>query len=52
LYGQKGRKYAIADPGFGIRYVTREELTEGWSNLNFLDDHNNWTAKSSLNLLV
>jgi ABC-type bacteriocin/lantibiotic exporter with double-glycine peptidase domain len=32
LYGQKGRKYAIADPSMGIRYLTREELTEDWSN--------------------
>lgn len=32
LYGQKGRKYVIADPGVGIRYLTREELIEGWGN--------------------
>jgi ABC-type bacteriocin/lantibiotic exporter with double-glycine peptidase domain len=32
LYGQKRRKYAIADPSMGIRYLTREELTEDWSN--------------------
>ncbi|MDZ8221519.1 peptidase domain-containing ABC transporter [Nostoc sp. ChiVER01] len=32
LYGQKGRKYVIADPGVGIRYLTREELLEGWGN--------------------
>ncbi len=32
LYGQKGKKYVIADPGVGIRYLTREELLEGWSN--------------------
>ncbi|MBN3943586.1 peptidase domain-containing ABC transporter [Nostoc sp. NMS9] len=32
LYGQKGKKYVIADPGIGIRYLTREELSEGWGN--------------------
>ena len=32
LYGQKGKKYAIADPGVGIRYLTREELVKGWGN--------------------
>ncbi|MFN6535405.1 MAG: peptidase domain-containing ABC transporter [Nostoc sp. EkiNYC01] len=32
LYGQKGKKYVIADPGVGIRYLTHEELIKGWSN--------------------
>ncbi len=32
LYGQKGRKYAIADPAIGIRYLSRDELIEGWGN--------------------
>src|SRR4028119_1924059 len=32
LYGQKGKKYVIADPGVGIRYLTRKELVEGWGN--------------------
>ena len=32
LYGQKGKKYVIADPGIGIRYLSREELSEGWGN--------------------
>jgi ABC-type bacteriocin/lantibiotic exporter with double-glycine peptidase domain len=32
LYGQKGKKYVIADPGVGVRYLTREELTVGWGN--------------------
>lgn len=31
LYGKRGRKYIIADPAIGIRYVTRQELTENWS---------------------
>ena len=32
LYGKKGKKYVIADPGVGIRYLTHQELIEGWSN--------------------
>jgi len=32
LYGQKGKKYVIADPGVGIRYLTRKELMTGWGN--------------------
>ncbi|MDZ8035740.1 peptidase domain-containing ABC transporter [Nostoc sp. DedSLP04] len=32
LYGQKGKKYVIADPGVGIRHLTRQELMAGWGN--------------------
>lgn len=32
LYGQKRGKYVIADPGMGIRYLSRQELMQGWSN--------------------
>ena len=32
LYGQKGNKYVVADPGVGIRYLTRQELVAGWGN--------------------
>ena len=32
LYGKKKRKYIIADPGVGIRYLSRGELLEGWHN--------------------
>jgi ABC-type bacteriocin/lantibiotic exporter with double-glycine peptidase domain len=32
LYGQKGKKYVVADPGVGIRYLSRKELVEGWGN--------------------
>ncbi|MBN3959404.1 peptidase domain-containing ABC transporter [Nostoc sp. NMS8] len=32
LYGQKGKKYVIGDPGVGIRYLTHQELITGWSN--------------------
>ncbi|MDJ0733227.1 MAG: peptidase domain-containing ABC transporter [Nostocaceae cyanobacterium] len=32
LYGKKFKKYVIADPSVGIRYITRKELTDGWGN--------------------
>jgi ATP-binding cassette subfamily C protein len=32
LYGQRGRKYAIGDPAVGIRYLSQQELAEGWTN--------------------
>ncbi|MEH1984033.1 MAG: peptidase domain-containing ABC transporter [Nostoc sp.] len=32
LYGQKGKKYIVADPAFNIRYVSKKELMEGWSD--------------------
>lgn len=32
LYGRQGKKYVIADPAVGIRYLSRRELTEGWQN--------------------
>jgi ABC-type bacteriocin/lantibiotic exporter with double-glycine peptidase domain len=32
LYGQKRGKYVIADPGIGIRYLSRQELMQGWNN--------------------
>ncbi len=32
LYGRRGKKYAIADPAIGLRYLTREALTESWNN--------------------
>jgi ATP-binding cassette, subfamily C, bacterial len=31
FYGQKGRKYIIADPSVGIRYLSRQELLENWT---------------------
>lgn len=30
LYGRKGKKYIVADPAIGIRYLTQKELLEGW----------------------
>ncbi|OKH39963.1 ABC transporter ATP-binding protein [[Phormidium ambiguum] IAM M-71] len=32
LYEQKKKKYVIADPAVGVRYLTKEELTEGWED--------------------
>lgn len=32
LYGQRGRKYAIGDPAVGIRYLSQQELAEGWTD--------------------
>ncbi|MBR8839259.1 MAG: peptidase domain-containing ABC transporter [Stigonema ocellatum SAG 48.90 = DSM 106950] len=32
LYGQRGQKYIIGDPAIGIRYLSQEELLEGWQN--------------------
>lgn len=32
LYGRKGKKYVIADPAIGIRYLSHHQLTEGWQN--------------------
>ena len=31
FYGKRRRKYVIADPAVGIRYLSRSELSEGWS---------------------
>jgi ABC-type bacteriocin/lantibiotic exporter with double-glycine peptidase domain len=36
LYGQKGKKYIIADPAVGIRYITRQQLAENWTGLTTL----------------
>ncbi|MEH2230393.1 MAG: peptidase domain-containing ABC transporter [Nostoc sp.] len=32
LYGQKGKKYIVADPAANIRYLSKKELTEAWSD--------------------
>jgi ABC-type bacteriocin/lantibiotic exporter with double-glycine peptidase domain len=32
LYRQRGKKYTIADPAVGIRYLKHEELLAGWQN--------------------
>ncbi|MBW4672377.1 MAG: peptidase domain-containing ABC transporter [Cyanomargarita calcarea GSE-NOS-MK-12-04C] len=31
FYGQQGRKYIIADPSVGIRYLSKKELLENWT---------------------
>ena len=36
LYGRRGKRYAIADPGFGLRFVTRKELEECWNGIMLL----------------
>jgi len=30
LYGQKGKNYVVVDPGIGVRYLSGQELAEGW----------------------
>jgi len=32
LYGRRGKKYVVADPAIGIRYLTQKELLEGWKS--------------------
>lgn len=32
LHGRQRKKYVIADPGIGVRYLTRQALTDSWSN--------------------
>ena len=36
LYGRKRKRYAIADPGFGLRFLTRKELEESWNGIMLL----------------
>ncbi len=31
LYGKKGKKYVVADPGAGIRYLDKKWLVEAWT---------------------
>ncbi|HIK08641.1 MAG TPA: peptidase domain-containing ABC transporter [Trichormus sp. M33_DOE_039] len=32
LYGKKGRKFIVADPAVGLRYLSPQALTEGWND--------------------
>lgn len=32
LYGKQGKKYVIADPAVGIRYISKEELATAWTD--------------------
>jgi ABC-type bacteriocin/lantibiotic exporter with double-glycine peptidase domain len=36
LYGKRGRKYVVGDPGIGIRYLTKRELLESWNGIMLL----------------
>ncbi|MFW9263540.1 ABC transporter ATP-binding protein [Nostoc sp. KVJ20] len=32
LYGKKGKKCLVADPAVGIRYLSQQEIAEGWTD--------------------
>ncbi|WP_414569447.1 peptidase domain-containing ABC transporter [Nostoc sp. CCY 9925] len=32
LYGKKGKKCVVADPAIGLRYLSPQDLAEGWSD--------------------
>jgi ATP-binding cassette, subfamily C, bacterial len=32
FYGKQGKKFVIADPAVGVRYLSKKELTEAWTN--------------------
>jgi len=36
LYGQKGKKYIVADPAANIRYLSKKELIDGWPDMVML----------------
>jgi ATP-binding cassette, subfamily C, bacterial len=36
LYGKRGRKYVVADPGLGLRYLNKQELLKNWSGIMLL----------------
>jgi ATP-binding cassette subfamily C protein len=36
LYGQKKQQYVIVDPGVGLRYLSKEELCDGWVDWTML----------------
>jgi len=36
LYGKRGRKYIVADPGLGLRYLNKQELLKNWSGIMLL----------------
>ncbi|WP_250123368.1 peptidase domain-containing ABC transporter [Chroococcidiopsis sp. CCMEE 29] len=36
LYGKRGRKYVIADPACGIRYLSKRELMAAWNGIMLL----------------
>ncbi|MFM6099402.1 MAG: peptidase domain-containing ABC transporter [Dolichospermum sp.] len=32
LYGKKGKNFVIADPGFGVRHLSKKDLIDGWKD--------------------
>lgn len=36
LYGRRGKKYVIADPAVGLRYLKKQELTAAWNGIMLL----------------
>jgi ATP-binding cassette, subfamily C, bacterial len=36
LYGKRGRKYIVADPGYGLRYLNKKELLKNWNGIMLL----------------
>ncbi|WP_019507724.1 peptidase domain-containing ABC transporter [Pleurocapsa sp. PCC 7319] len=32
LYGKKGNKYVVADPGLGVRFLDQKSFLEGWTD--------------------
>ncbi|MBW4464479.1 MAG: peptidase domain-containing ABC transporter [Pegethrix bostrychoides GSE-TBD4-15B] len=32
LYGQRGQQFVVADPAIGLRYLSQEELWQGWTD--------------------
>ncbi|BAU14659.1 ABC transporter ATP-binding protein [Leptolyngbya sp. NIES-3755] len=36
FYGKRGRKFVIADPALGLRYVDRQELMSAWNGIMLL----------------
>jgi ATP-binding cassette, subfamily C, bacterial len=32
LYGKKGKKCVVADPAIGLRYLSKQDLAEGWTD--------------------
>jgi ATP-binding cassette subfamily B protein/ATP-binding cassette subfamily C protein len=36
LYGKRGRKFVVADPGYGLRFLTQKELLQSWNGIMLL----------------
>lgn len=50
LYGKQGKNYIVGDPAIGLRYLTKEQLLQGWRNSIILllqpDEHRFYTQES------